>query len=53
MEFIFRVLVELLFIQTARQFLRLFNAKWPEWAEIILGLFLVLTGGTIIVALLR
>jgi hypothetical protein len=70
MELVFRVIVELLFIQTARLFLRLFGIgvgsnesllPWKrqngqivvqEWAAIILGLFLCIVIGAVVVGLL-
>ena len=53
MEFLFRVIVELFFIQTARLFLRLFGVvNVPEWAALILGMMLWGFAAVVLVALL-
>lgn len=45
-EGLFRIVAELMIIQTARQLMRPFGIRLPEWAEILVGLLLwMIVGG--------
>jgi hypothetical protein len=54
MESVLSAVAEILFAKTARLFLRLFGVRnIPEWVAILLGLFLWLIIGIIVVVLVR
>lgn len=50
-ESVFRIIVEFAFVQTARQLMRPFGVRLPEWVEVIFGLIIWLNVGTIVFAL--